>query len=159
MKISPEEAEDARCQFDRILEEGNCYKRIEKTLTQVSPNVSNSLDQLSRRTAEIFSGISCSDSRLEFDDTLPSHITRGNITLSPERLSQGARGALAIAIRIALAESYLESSDAFIMLDDPFVHMDTDRLAQAISIFKIFFCKHPVIFFTCHENQAKLLRS
>ena len=154
-----EEAEQARCQFDRILEEGNCYKRIEKTLTQVSSNASNSLDQLSQRTAEIFSGISCSDSQLEFDDTLPSHITRGNVTLSPDRLSQGARGALAIAIRIALAESYLESSDAFIMLDDPFVHMDTDRLAQAISVLKSFSAKHPVIFFTCHENQAKLLRT
>ena len=51
-----EEAEHARCQFDRILEDGNCYKRIEKTLTQVSPNESNSLDQLSRRTAENICG-------------------------------------------------------------------------------------------------------
>ena len=41
------------------------------------------------------------------------------------------------------------------MLDDPFVHMDTDRLAQAISVLKSFSAKHPVIFFTCHENQGK----
>ena len=152
-----EEAEHARFQFDRILEEGHSYKRIENTLTQVSPNENDSLDQLSQRTAEIFSGISCSDSQLEFDDTLPSHITRGNITLSPDRLSQGARGALAIAIRIALAESYLQSSGAFIMLDDPFVHMDTNRLTEAISVLKSFSERHPVIFFTCHENQAKML--
>lgn len=132
---------------------------IEKTLRQVSAKENDSLDQLSQRTAEIFSGISCSDSHLKFDDTLPSHITRGNVTLSPDRLSQGTRGALAIAIRIALAESYLQSSDAFIMLDDPFVHMDMNRLTQAISVLKSFSEKHPVIFFTCHENQAKLLLS
>jgi len=153
-----EEAEHARLQFVRILEEGNCYKRIEETLTQVSPNVSDSLEQLSQRITEIFSSISCSDSQLEFDDTLPSYITRGHITLSPDRLSQGARGALAIAIRLALAESYLQSSSGFVMLDDPFVHMDTDRLGQAISILRSFSEKHPVIFFTCHENQASLLR-
>ena len=51
---------------------------------------------------------------------------------------QGARGALALAIRIALAEVYLQSSDAFVMLDDPFVHMDTNRLTQAIDILKSF---------------------
>ncbi len=152
-----EEAEHARFQFERILEEGNCYKRIEKTLAQVSPNASDSLDHLSKRITEIFSSISCSDSQLEFNDTLPSHITRGLVTLSPDRLSQGARGALAIAIRIALAESYLQSSNGFVMLDDPFVHMDTDRLGQAISVVKSFSEKHPVIFFTCHENQASLL--
>ena len=33
-----EEAEHARFQFERILEAGNCYKRIQKTLAQVSPN-------------------------------------------------------------------------------------------------------------------------
>ena len=33
-----EEAEHARLQFDRILEEGNCYKRIEETLARVSSN-------------------------------------------------------------------------------------------------------------------------
>jgi len=153
-----EEAEHARLQFDRILEEGNCYKRIEETLARVSPNESDSLDQLSQRITEIFSSISCSDSQIEFNDTLPSHITRGHVTLSPDRLSQGARGALAIAIRIALAESYLQSSNGFVMLDDPFVHMDTDRLGQAISILRSFSEKHPVIFFTCHENQASLLR-
>ncbi|MEO2042632.1 MAG: hypothetical protein ABGW79_12265, partial [Pirellulales bacterium] len=153
-----EEAEHARLQFVRILEEGNCYKRIEETLARVSPNESDSLDQLSQRITEIFSSISCSDSQIEFNDTLPSHITRGHVTLSPDRLSQGARGALAIAIRIALAESYLQSSNGFVMLDDPFVHMDTDRLGQAISILRSFSEKHPVIFFTCHENQASLLR-
>ena len=96
VKILPRKREHARFQFERILEEGNCYKRIEKTLAQVSPNASDSLDHLSKRITEIFSSISCSDSQLEFNDTLPSHITRGLVTLSPDRLSQGARGALAI---------------------------------------------------------------
>ena len=34
------------------------------------------------------------DAHLDFHDTLPSYITRGNITLSPDRLSQGAVSAL-----------------------------------------------------------------
>ena len=37
--------------------------------------------------------------------------------------------------------------------------MDTNRLTQAIDILKSFSNKHPVIFFTCHENQAALLRN
>ena len=154
-----EEAELARFQFERILEEGNCYKRIEQTLMRVAPEESDALNQLSQRMTEIFCGISCNDAHLDFHDTLPSYITRENVTLSPDRLSQGARGALALAIRIALAEVYLQSSDAFVMLDDPFVHMDTNRLTQAIAILKSFSNKHPVIFFTCHENQAELLRN
>ena len=78
--------------------------------------------------------------------------------MSPERLSQGARGALALAIRLTLAELYLQSASGFVMLDDPLVHLDKERLGEAISILKSFSKRFPVIFFTCHERQADLLR-
>jgi len=78
--------------------------------------------------------------------------------MSPERLSQGTRGALSLAIRLTLAELYLQSASGFVMLDDPLVHLDKERLGEAISILKSFSKRFPVIFFTCHEQQADLLR-
>ena len=154
-----EEAENAKNQFDHVLDEGNSYKRIKEMLTSIDPIDNTSLDEFNERVSEIFSTISSSDSQLRFLDTLPSHITRGTITVSPERLSQGARGALALAVRLALAELYLKSASGFVMLDDPLVHLDKERLGEAISILKSFSKRYPVIFFTCHEQQADLLRA
>ena len=153
-----EEADNARKHFEHILDEGNSYKRIKETLSGVTPIDNTSLDEFNKRVAEIFSTISESDSQIDFLDALPSHITRGTITMSPERLSQGARGALALAIRLTLAELYLQSASGFVMLDDPLVHLDKERLGEAISILKSFSKRFPVIFFTCHEQQADLLR-
>ena len=64
-----------------------------------------------------------------------------------------------IRVRVSLENKCSITDDAFVVLDDPFVHMDTNRLTQAIDIVKSFSNKHPVIFFTCHENQAALLRN
>ncbi|MBT3211479.1 MAG: hypothetical protein HN345_05660, partial [Planctomycetaceae bacterium] len=153
-----EEADNARNYFEYILDEGNSYKRIKETLASIASIDNTSLDEFNKRVAEIFSTISSSNSQLDFLDTLPSHITRGTIRMSPERLSQGARGALALAIRLTLAELYLQSASGFVMLDDPLVHLDKDRLSEAISILKSFSKRFPVIFFTCHEQQADLLR-
>lgn len=153
-----EEAENAKNQFDHILDEGKSYKRIKETLSGIAPIDNTSLDTFNDRVSELFSTISSSDSLLDFLDTIPSHITRGTITISPERLSQGARGALALAVRLALAELYLQSASGFVMLDDPLVHLDKERLGEAISILKLFSKRFPVIFFTCHEQQADLLR-
>ena len=153
-----EEADNAKNQFDHILDEGKSYKRIKETLSGIAPIDNTSLDTFNDRVSELFSTISSSDSLLGFLDTIPSHITRGTITISPERLSQGARGALALAVRLALAELYLQSASGFVMLDDPLVHLDKERLGEAISILKLFSKRFPVIFFTCHEQQADLLR-
>ncbi|GAB3705227.1 ATP-binding protein [Halorubrum pallidum] len=51
-------------------------------------------------------------------------------TLSPEVLSQGTKDQLYFATRVSLAQQLLGSTPGFLLLDDPFLAADPDRLNQ-----------------------------
>lgn len=73
-----------------------------------------------------------------------------------ELLSQGTRDSLALAVRLALAETALGDGSAPFILDDPLVDMDPDRRRAAASAITDFAAKHQVILFTCHPEHASL---
>ena len=56
--------------------------------------------------------------------------TRSGESLLPEQLSSGACDQLYFAIRIALGEQLLRTSQGFFLLDDPFLKSDRQRLRQ-----------------------------
>ena len=152
-----DQAETAKRHFERVHEVGCCYQRIAEVLTAVAAPADAALETFGDRVTELFSAMTDGTATLGFTGTLPDAVTRGPITITPEQLSQAAGGALALATRLALAETYLQVSDGFILLDDPLVHFDADRLAEAVDLLKTFAQRHQVIFFTCHDQQATLL--
>ena len=99
------------------------------------------------------------EASLQFDGQLPASVVRGAVSLPPDRLSQGGSGALALAVRLAMAEAYLQGHDGFIMLDDPLVHFDKDRMAVAAEVLRAFSADTQVLFFTCHDHQAARLEA
>jgi uncharacterized protein YhaN len=56
-----------------------------------------------------------------------------------------------------MAESYLKSGPAFLMLDDPLVNLDKDRMADAVAILRAFSEQSQLIYFTCHDMHAERL--
>ncbi|KAA0944339.1 AAA family ATPase [Sporosarcina sp. ANT_H38] len=65
-------------------------------------------------------------------------------------LSQATKEQAYIALRFALAAS-IESTAPFpLMLDDPFVHFDEERLSRMIELLDNLQNKHQFIYFTCH---------
>lgn len=104
--------------------------------------------------AGLFSRITGGEAALQFDGQLPASVVRGPVALPPDRLSHGGGGALALAVRLAMAEAYLQGNGGFIMLDDPLVHFDKDRMAVAADVLRTFSASTQVIFFTCHDHHA-----
>ena len=154
-----EQAETAKRSFERVREIGCCYQRTAEVLAEVATPADASLKLFGDRVTELFGAMTGDTPTLGFTDTLPAAVTRGPITIETEQLSQGAGGALALATRLALAETYLKVSDGFILLDDPLVHFDADRLTEAVNLLKTFAERHQVIFFTCHDQQAALFET
>jgi uncharacterized protein YhaN len=106
----------------------------------------------------MFSRITGGHATLDFEDgQVPTKVVRGDVALAPERLSQGGGGALALAVRLAMAEAYLAEGDGFIILDDPLVHFDAERMAVAAHIIRRFATRSQVIYFTCHDHHAEAL--
>lgn len=153
-----EQAEVAERAFQRVLATGQCLRRIRDTLNQVTVGSDDVLRDFADRIERMFSQVTRGEAKLAFDGAVPAHVHRGDIKLAPTQLSHGTSGALALATRLAMAEAYLQHTGGFIMLDDPLVHFDGPRAAEAAGIIRGFAERHQVIFFTCHDHHAAQLR-
>ncbi len=83
------------------------------------------------------------------DKTVPASI-------APDVLSQGARDQLYLALRLALIKIMSARDSQPLLLDDPFVHFDTERRARTFGIIKEFAREHQVILFTCDPSYGDL---
>jgi len=155
-----ERAEAAQRAFVRTHAKGRAYLRIRAELDRITATSGNDpLAAFSVKVADMFSRITGAAAVLEFDGQVPANVVREAVTLPPERLSQGGSGALALAVRLAMAEAYLADGDGFIMLDDPLVHFDATRMSAAADILRRFAARSQVIYFTCHDHHADRLES
>ncbi len=91
------------------------------------------------------------------DPLLPGRYRRGEgPELEYELLSQGTRDMVALAIRLALAETALRGEEAPLLLDDPLVDMDPQRRDGAARAIAEYGAERQVILFTCHPDHADL---
>jgi len=153
-----EAAEVAQRKFERVRVEGRDYRRIKHELDRIAADAATDpLGPFGDKVAALFSRITGTDASLEFEGQLPTQVVRGSVSLSPERLSHGGGGALALAVRLAMAEAYLANGGGFLMFDDPLVHFDQSRMAVAAAIIREASVNSQVIFFTCHQHHAEQL--
>lgn len=153
-----EQAAAAERGFNRARAQGRAYLRVEQELDRLAGAADvDPLADFSARVAGLFSGITGGKAALQFDGQLPSSVVRGAVSLPPDRLSHGGGGALALAVRLAMAEAYLRGHGGFIMLDDPLVHFDNARMAVAADVLRMFSGTTQVLFFTCHDHHAARL--
>ena len=153
-----EQAVTAERVFNRVRAQGRAYLRIQQELDHLAGAAGvDPLADFSKRVAGLFARITGGDANLQFDGQLPATVVRGTVALPPDRLSHGGGGALALAVRLAMAEAYLQGHGGFVMLDDPLVHFDKDRMAVAAEVLRAFSATTQVLFFTCHDHHAARL--
>ncbi|MFM1995678.1 MAG: hypothetical protein RLZZ111_65 [Planctomycetota bacterium] len=150
-----EEAEARRRAFEAKLSEGRAYERILAALQEVvQERKVDPMAGFAATVTEMFRAITGGVDQLEFQGQLPSRVVRGPVLLDADMLSHGAGTALALALRLALADAHLGGRTGFIVLDDPFVELDADRRERAKAVVRRFAARHQVIFLTCHEPHA-----
>ncbi|WP_203248682.1 ATP-binding protein [Sporosarcina beigongshangi] len=70
-------------------------------------------------------------------------------------LSQATKEQAYIALRLALAASILKTAPFPIIMDDPFVHFDGQRLSRMIELLNQLQEQHQFIYFTCHKEMTE----
>lgn len=68
-------------------------------------------------------------------------------------LSAGYKDLIGICMRFALVDALFENEEPFIILDDPFVNLDRDKIEKAKELVKELSKKYQVIYFVCHESR------
>ena len=90
-------------------------------------------------------------------DGLPSSLEREDgLRLPFELLSGGTRGLFALALRLGMADAFLQDAEGFLILDDPLVDLDPDRQELASAVLGRFAGRpgRQVLLFTCHPAHA-----
>lgn len=148
--------------FQRILLDG-------KAVAHIKEKASDLLGKMDIKTYEGFqkkfvkyfihmSGKSFSGVKMEQD--LPEKLIKDDGSeLTYNLLSFGTKDTFSLALRLTMAEYFLQGKSGFLILDDPLVDMDPDRQALAAEQINEFSKTRQVIFLTCHPQTAKLLNA
>ena len=97
-------------------------------------------------------------SRVEMEQDLPGKLIKDDGSeLTYNLLSFGTKDTFSLALRLTMAEYFLQDKSGFLILDDPLVDMDLGRQALAAGQINEFAKTRQVIFLTCHPQTAKLL--
>ena len=68
-------------------------------------------------------------------------------------LSRGWQDLIGVCMRFALVDAMYPEEKPFLVLDDPFVNLDDDKLARGKELLIALEKEYQAIYFTCHESR------
>ncbi|ARF13677.1 ATP-binding protein [Sporosarcina ureae] len=80
-------------------------------------------------------------------------ITAEGQSFMMNELSQATKEQAYLSLRLALAYELVERAPFPIIMDDPFVHFDNERLSRMIEILTELQPTHQFLYFTCHQEM------
>ena len=78
---------------------------------------------------------------------------RGGETRSDRHLSAGERTLLALCLRLALMDNMYETEQPFVIMDDPFVHLDEEHMERTEELLHLLSEQKQILYFCCHESR------
>lgn len=87
------------------------------------------------------------------DTKLKLKITQGGSKKEVDCFSAGYKDLMYLCMRFALVDSLCEEA-GFLVLDDPFVNLDKDKIEQGLLFLQKLSKKYQIIYFTCHESRC-----
>ncbi len=160
-------AADALQEFSALLDEKNEQREELASALQVVQLTVRFLqearDGLSGRYMTVlkdgfaeYSSKICGDTVGEFmlDNSLDLGLNREGGIRQRECFSEGYRDMLDICMRLALADALYDSEKPMLILDDPFVNLDDERLHNALALLEKLAQDRQIIYLTCHKSRV-----
>lgn len=97
--------------------------------------------------------ISGSEEKYELDANLNLSLREKGSLHDLGFLSEGYQDLVGLCRRMAMVDAMYEQEKPFLILDDPFVNLDEDRLAGALNFLDQISKRYQVIYFTCHDSR------
>ena len=80
--------------------------------------------------------------------------SEGGKSMPTEAYSLGVRDFYSLAARLALVDALYEDETPFIILDDPFVHLDDEKTKRALLLLEGLAKKRQILYFTCSNSRS-----
>lgn len=98
--------------------------------------------------------ISDSSEKYELDANLNISLKEMGALHDIELMSEGYKDLIGLCRRMAMVDSMYKKEKPFLILDDPFVNLDEDRLTGAMKFLDVISENYQVIYFVCHNSRA-----
>lgn len=153
---------------EKIVELANCRKLQEKevrqyeTLKMTQEYLQRSKEEFTARYMEPISNAFRKYYQLMSSDTSDSWVVDANISVKMREqgelrdvqcFSAGYQDLLGVCMRLALVDAMYPGEKPFLILDDPFVNLDQERLDNGKNLLDALKKEYQVIYFTCHESR------
>jgi uncharacterized protein YhaN len=60
---------------------------------------------------------------------------------------------LALCLRLALMDNMYETEQPFVIMDDPFVHLDEEHMERTEELLHLLSEQKQILYFCCHESR------
>lgn len=81
-------------------------------------------------------------------------VIKNGKTLSVEYFSEGLKNSFNICKRFAIIDVIFSKEKPFIILDDPLVNFDADRIKSTLDLFKKMQNEYQILYFVCHDSRG-----
>jgi uncharacterized protein YhaN len=71
-------------------------------------------------------------------------------------LSAGYQDLLGVCMRLALVDAMYQAEKPFLILDDPFVNLDKEKVEYGNQLLLSVADEYQVIYFTCHDSRCPM---
>jgi len=113
------------------------------------------MEPIKRAFDKYYSVLSGDDGReYELDANLNIKVISRGKSRDTGFLSGGYQDLVGLCRRMAMIEAMYEDEKPFLILDDPFVNLDNDRVRGGINVLKKISDSYQIIYFTCHESRT-----
>ena len=90
---------------------------------------------------------------INLDVNLNAEINEKGSNKKIDFFSTGYQDIIYICMRLSLIESLFEQERPFIILDDPFVNLDEDKIQHAKELINNISKQYQIIYLVCHESR------
>lgn len=127
---------------------------LEKAKENLSSNYLQGMNLNLNKYIKLLSENSNIANKTMIDIDLNTNIEVDGEKKSLQAFSEGYKDLVGICTRLALIDSIFEGEEPFLILDDPFVNLDEEKIENAISLIKDISNKYQIIYFTCHASRV-----
>ena len=144
-----EERENARNELDLL-------KRAVRTISEAKENLAGryigKVEQLFNDYMQIWLGNDAVRGILDADFNVS--IEENNKVHVAEGYSTGYCDLMDFCMRLALIDTLFENEQPFLILDDPFINLDEERLGKALELLSAMSATRQIVYFVCHPVRA-----
>ncbi len=90
---------------------------------------------------------------VDVDGNFNVSVNKGGAGHDVAAYSTGYQDMLDICLRMALVDTVFEIEAPFVVMDDPFVNLDQDKVKRAITLLTLLAQSRQIVYFTCHPSR------